>query len=152
MLKGLFGSFGGTVKSVAHSIASVGESLISGMGILRDVGLEIEEPSFELAFEQFEGLPRLREDIYSVQSDRLIPGKLHKESLYIPKGKYYYTLAGDYIGEKGYPESAILTIRSDTRMSLDEILESSSLPACAETTVGPEGEMEWELIEAFYGA
>lgn len=151
MFKGVLGKFGGIITSVAHSLASVGKSSLEGLGLLEKAGVPVEPSVFESVFDQFEGLPPLREDIYGQPSDQLIPGRLHKESGFAPKGKFYYSVFSDYINPEGDPESAILTIRSDTRMSLDEILASTALPACSMETVGDPEEMEWELIEAYVG-
>ena len=151
MFKGLLGRFGGIITGVAHSIASVGKSALEGLGLLETAGVEVEPTLFESVFDQFEGLPPLREDIYAQPHDRLIPGRLHKESGFVPKGQYYYSVFADYINPEGYPESAILTIRSDKRMSLDEILGSTDLPACSMSTVGDPEEMQWELLEAYVG-
>ena len=152
MLAGLFGAVKSAVVGFAHSMASQAETLLSGYKRLSEVIPEVGVSDFAEAFEQYEGLPRLREDIYAQPSDLLISGRLHKESVFVREGDYQYILARDYLDPEGEPTSAILTIRSDKRMSVDELLASTDLPACVEATEGIWSEEDWEVIEAWVGA
>ena len=151
MLAGLWGAVKSAAVAVAHSVASKAQSMITGYQTLQDVGIDIPVSEFEEAFDLFEGLPRLRQDIYDQPSDQLILGRLHKESGFVRKGEFQYALARDYLDPEGKPTSAILTIRSDTRQSVDELLASTDLPACVEATEGIWSEEDWEVIEAWYG-
>lgn len=151
MITGLFGAVKAAAIGVAHSVASIGKSALEGIGILERAGIEIEPTAFESVFDLYEDLPRLRQDIYDCPSDRLIPGRLHKDTVFVAKDKYFYILGGEYIDEKGEPASAILTLDRSKRMSLDEIMESSELMECQQGDIVKGADIEWELIEAYYG-
>ena len=151
----MWGDIIGKAKSVFASIVShfvsTGEPEPSAVQRLQDVVPGITRSEYGFLADQYQVPSDFKSALETVASDRLIPGNLHKESLYAAPKKFYYILRGEITYEDKTTDTAILTLEKSQRMSQDELLEDKQLADCYDAIEEPVFEIEWSVEGAYYG-
>ena len=151
MITGLFGAIKAAAIGMAHSLASVGRTALEGVGLLGEIGIDVDPYDFDKIFGYYEGLPAMKEEISVLEVDRLIPGKLHMESPVVTKGQFRYVMKSPFKGPESENKHPYITIDSPKRMTPEELIETESATICSEMVLGIGGDLEWEVDEAWVG-